>query len=139
MVAALRAFRDAHPPVRFITSFAMVGDQCITVLDTGETESEISHCGDPWLPEDDLARVLAGENLAANVLNADDFGVWVSGTAPVRDADGAIVAAVTVDAPAAGVGRPVGCRRTAPTPWRPCCRRPPSASAGPRSRRSPTA
>ena len=99
MVAALRQFRDAHPPLRFITSFAMAGDQCITVLDTGETESEVSHCGDPWLAEDELARVLAQENTLANVLNADDFGVWVSGIAPVRDEQGTIVAAVTVDAP----------------------------------------
>ena len=77
----------------------MAGDQCITVLDTGETESEVSHCGDPWLAEDELARVLAQENTLANVLNADDFGVWVSGIAPVRDEKGTIVAAVTVDAP----------------------------------------
>ena len=73
----------------------MAGDQCITVLDTGETEDDISHCGDPWLPEDELARVLAGESLSANVLTADDFGVWVSGIAPVRDAAGTVVAAVT--------------------------------------------
>ena len=101
MVSVLRRLRDANPPARFITSFAMVGDQCVTVLDTGETEREVSHCGDPWLPEDDLARVLAGDDLLANVLTADDFGVWVSSAAPVRDAQGSIVAAVTVDAPVA--------------------------------------
>ena len=100
MVAALRRFRDAHPQVRFVTSFAKVGDQCLTVLDTGETEDDVSHCGDPWLPEDELACVLAGENPQANVLTADDFGVWVSSVAPVRDSEGAVVAAVTVDAPA---------------------------------------
>jgi len=99
MVATLRAFRDAHPPLRFVTSFALVGDQCITVLDTGETDNEVSHCGDPWLAEDELARVLAHEEALANVVNADDFGVWVSGIAPLRDAQGTIVAAVTVDAP----------------------------------------
>ena len=99
MVGALRRLRDHNSPVRFVTSFAMVGDQCITVLDTGDTENEISHCGDPWLPEDELLRVLAGESLLANVLNADDFGVWVSGIAPVHDAQGTVVAAVTVDAP----------------------------------------
>jgi diguanylate cyclase (GGDEF)-like protein len=100
MVSALRAFRDAHPPMRFITSFALVGDRCITVLDTGESDSELSHLGDQWLAQDELAAVLAGESPTANVLNADDFGVWVTGTAPVREADGSVVAAITVDAPA---------------------------------------
>jgi diguanylate cyclase (GGDEF)-like protein len=100
MVAALRQFRNAHPPLCFITSFALQGDQCITVLDTGESESEVSHCGDPWLAEDELARVLAQEGPLANVLTADDFGVWVSGIAPVHDEKGTVVAAVTVDAPA---------------------------------------
>ena len=72
-------------------------------------EAELSHCGDPWLPEDDLARVLADESLPANVLTADDFGVSVSSAAPVRDEKGAIVAAVTVDAPTAveGFGQPL--------------------------------
>ncbi len=100
VVEVLRRLRDANPPVRFITTFAMRGDQCVSVLDTGETENDISRCGDPWLPEDELARALAGESLLANVLNADDYGVWVSGIAPVCDAEGAVVAAVTVDAPA---------------------------------------
>jgi len=100
MVSALRELRDDNPPVRFITSFAVHGDQCVTVLDSGEAESDASRCGDPWLPEDELARVLAGQSLLANVLNADDYGVWVSGIAPVRDAGGCVVAAVTVDAPA---------------------------------------
>jgi diguanylate cyclase (GGDEF)-like protein/excisionase family DNA binding protein len=99
MVSALRQFRDSHPPLRYLTSFAVAGDQCITVLDTGETQDELSHCGDPWLAEDELARVLTQESTMANVLNADDFGVWVSGIAPVRDEKGKIVAAVTVDAP----------------------------------------
>jgi len=99
-VAALRRRRDEHPPVRFVTSYALVGDGCITVLDTGESDHEASHVGDTWLPDDELARVLHGESLAANILDADDFGVWVSGIAPLRDAGGNIVGAVTVDAPA---------------------------------------
>ncbi len=100
MMGALRRFRDAHPPVRFITSFALDGDECITVLDTGETEGELSHVGDPWLADDELMRVLTGKRLQANVLDADDFGVWVSGTAPLHDEKGAVVAAINVDLPA---------------------------------------
>ena len=99
-VAALRRLRDEHPPVRYVTSYALVGDGCITVLDTGETDHESSHVGDPWLPDDELARVLRGESLDSNILDADDFGVWVSGIAPLRDAAGSVVGAVTVDAPA---------------------------------------
>ncbi len=100
MVASMRELRDASPPVRYITSFAMRGEQCISVLDTGESEREISHIGDPWLPHDELAAVLAGQSPATNALNADDFGVWITGLAPVLDAAGAVAAAVTVDVPA---------------------------------------
>jgi diguanylate cyclase (GGDEF)-like protein len=102
MIAVLRACRDAHPPLRFITSFAMVDGQCITVLDTGETDDDISHVGDRWLPHDELRWALCGRRLAANVLNADDFGVWITGTAPICDASGEVVAAVGVDVPAIG-------------------------------------
>ncbi len=102
MVETLRAFRDTHAPVRFITSYALADDRCITVLDTGESEDDLSHVGDLWLADDEVARVLAGERLTANVLDADDFGVWVSGTVPLRDGDGVVVAALTVDVPVVG-------------------------------------
>jgi diguanylate cyclase (GGDEF)-like protein/excisionase family DNA binding protein len=100
MVATLRELRAAHPSVRFVTTFALVGDQCITVLDTGEIEADVSHCGDEWLAHDELAKVLAGESLQANVLNADEFGVWVSGIAPLLGCDGSVVGVVNVDATA---------------------------------------
>ena len=100
MVGALRAFRDENPPVRFVTSFAMADERCISVLDTGEDESDVSHVGDHWLAQDVLAAVLAGGRSTANVLNADDFGVWVTGTAPLCARDGTALGAVTVDVPA---------------------------------------
>ena len=70
------------------------------MLDTGEDESEVSHVGDHWLAQDVLAAVLAGGRSTANVLNADDFGVWVTGTAPLCARDGTALGAVTVDVPA---------------------------------------
>ena len=100
MIGALRAFRDKHPPIRFITTFAREADECITVLDTGESEQEFSHCGDPWPSEDErLIRVLNDDAVPVNILDADPFGVWVSGMAPVRNERGTIVAAVSVDTP----------------------------------------
>ena len=108
MVLALRAFRDQHPPVRFITTFARDGGECITVLDTGESDDEISRCGDPWPSEDaELTRVLGGDALSVNVLDADAFGVWVTGIAPVRDESGKIIAAISVDATGCRVARQV--------------------------------
>jgi diguanylate cyclase (GGDEF)-like protein len=100
MVQALRAFRDEHPPVRFVTSFSHVGGDVISVLDTGETDTELSHVGDHWIAQDELAAVLSGGRSPANVLNADDYGVWVTGTAPICTADGTAIGAVTVDVPA---------------------------------------
>jgi diguanylate cyclase (GGDEF)-like protein/excisionase family DNA binding protein len=100
MVAALREFRDQNPPVRFVTSFSRTEERCISVLDTGEDESEVSHVGDLWLAQDVLAAVLAGGRSTANVLNADDYGVWVTGTAPLCAGDGTVLGAVTVDVPA---------------------------------------
>ena len=100
MVAALRRFRDDHPGVRYITTYAMVGDTCITILDTGETANEVSHIGDHWFEHDELAAVLAGSSLDANAFSADEYGVWVSRCAAIRDAQGAVVGALTVDEPA---------------------------------------
>ena len=99
-VGALRVVRDAHPPVRFVTTFAVHGDACVSVLDTGESAEELSHCGAPWLPHDELAAVLAGETLDSNVVNADEFGVWVTCVAPLRTGRGEVFGAVTVDMPA---------------------------------------
>ena len=99
MVARLRSLRDANPPVRFITTFARCGDGYMAVLDTGETPRDVSHIGDMWLPHDELAAVLDGRSVDANVLNADEFGVWVTCVAPVKAADGSVMAAVTVDIP----------------------------------------
>ena len=106
MVAALRRLRDEHPPVRFITTHAPgEGHYYVSVLDTGESEEELSHCGDPWLPvdwlpRDLLAALLAGRRLQSAVVHADAFGVWVSGYATLFDSAGAPVAVVTVDEPA---------------------------------------
>ncbi len=135
MVKSLRGLRDANTQVRFVTTFALIDGQCAAVLDTGETEEELSHIGEPWFAAPMLERVLAGETLAANVLTADEFGVWVTGLAPVCDASGAVVAAVT------SICRPwnqPACSSSTPTfrlVWLPCCSRRPCAPAALSSRR----
>ena len=104
MVGALRELREANPPVRFITTFVLQGDACITVLDTGVTAEDRSPVGEPWLPHDELAAVLSGGELDANVVNADEFGVWVTCVAGLPACDGDGASAVTVDLPAVESG-----------------------------------
>jgi diguanylate cyclase (GGDEF)-like protein len=50
--------------------------------------------------DDELPQVLAGERPQVNAVFADEFGVWITGLAPIRDATGDIVAAAVADLPA---------------------------------------
>ena len=96
----LREVRDEHPPVRFITTHAKVGNRFIVIGD-GEEEAtgEKSHLGEEIFTDDDLHSVLAGERLNMNTLLADEFGVWIDALAMVRDGDGKAVAVVAADLP----------------------------------------
>jgi diguanylate cyclase (GGDEF)-like protein len=100
MTTTLLSFRRSYPSVRLLTTFAMVDRECVTVLDPCDGDDDRSHCGDPWLPCDQLAAALEGRDLEANALNADQFGVWISGFAPIRAADGTIAGALSIDLPA---------------------------------------
>jgi diguanylate cyclase (GGDEF)-like protein len=96
----LRDVRDANPPTRFLTTHAQVDDRYVIGVDPEEQESERSHVGEEIFADDELPQVLAGLRPQVNTLFADQFGVWVTGLAPVRDAQGHIVAAVAADLPA---------------------------------------
>jgi diguanylate cyclase (GGDEF)-like protein len=96
----LREVRDAHPPVRFITTHARVGNRYIVIGD-GEEEAtgEKSQLGEEIFTDDDLHAVLAGERLNMNTLFADEFGVWINALAMVRDGNGKAIAIVDADLP----------------------------------------
>jgi diguanylate cyclase (GGDEF)-like protein len=96
----LREVRDANPPTRFLTTHAEIDKKFVLGVDPEEQESERSHFGDEIFADDELPVVLAGQRPQVNTLFADQFGVWVTGLAPVRDATGRIVAAVAADLPA---------------------------------------
>ncbi|MCX6362967.1 MAG: diguanylate cyclase [Actinobacteria bacterium] len=96
----LREVRDANPPTRFLTTHAEVDKKFVIGVDPEEKESERSHVGDEIFADDELPEVLAGRRPPVNTLFADEFGVWVTGLAPIRDAAGRIVAAVAADLPA---------------------------------------
>ena len=96
----LREVRDANPPTRFLTTHAEIDKKYVIGVDPEEEESERSHLGDEIFADDELPEVLKGNKAPVNTLFADEFGVWVSGLAPIRDAKGTIVAAVAADLPA---------------------------------------
>ncbi|MCX6372441.1 MAG: diguanylate cyclase [Actinobacteria bacterium] len=98
----LREVRDANPPTRFLTTQAQIDKKYMLCVDPEEDEAELSHLGDEFLANDELPLVLAGRQPAANTVFADQFGVWITGQAPICDAAGNIVAAVAADLPALG-------------------------------------
>jgi diguanylate cyclase (GGDEF)-like protein/excisionase family DNA binding protein len=96
----LREVRDANPPTRFLTTHAQVDKRYVIGVDPEEDESEKSHLGDEIFVDDELTQVLAGERPQVNTVFADEFGVWITGLAPIRDASGDIVAVAVADLPA---------------------------------------
>ena len=98
--AVLREVRDANPPTRFLTTHAQVEKRFVIGVDPEEEPSEKSHLGDEIFADDELPQVLEGERPDVCAVFADEFGVWITGLAPIRDASGQIVAAVAADLPA---------------------------------------
>ena len=98
----LREVRDAHPPTRFLTSHTRIDKKYVIGVDPEEQETTRSHFGDEIFADDELPLVLEGRRPLVNTVFADEFGVWISGLAPIHDADGKIVGAVSADLPALG-------------------------------------
>jgi diguanylate cyclase (GGDEF)-like protein/excisionase family DNA binding protein len=98
--ATLRAVCAEHPPTRFITSSVRHGRKTVVVCDSGEGADGRPHIGHDIMTDDELLEVFAGGVLDINVLFADQWGVWVSGVAPLTDSEGEIVAVVAADIPA---------------------------------------
>jgi diguanylate cyclase (GGDEF)-like protein/excisionase family DNA binding protein len=96
----LREVRDANPPTRFLTTHAQIDKRFVIGVDPEEDENEKSHLGDEIFADDELPQVLKGNRAEVNAVFADEFGVWITGLAPIRDASGQIVAAVAADLPA---------------------------------------
>ena len=100
IAAILRRVRDANPPTRFLTTHLQAGKKFVIGVDPEEDETMRSHFGDEIFADDELPAVLGGGRPLGNTVYADEFGVWVTGLAPVLGADGATVAAVAADLPA---------------------------------------
>jgi len=96
LAKALREVRDGHAGVRFLTAISPELEGLRMICDPEEDPALRSHPGDP------VDRSTVGEELMIaegdrNVLELDDYGVWVSGTAEVRDDEGALVGIACAD------------------------------------------
>jgi diguanylate cyclase (GGDEF)-like protein len=96
----LRRVRDAHPPTRYLTTQVALNGRYAIGVDPEEDPALFSHFGFEIFPDAELPMVLQGKELKTNTVMADGFGVWVTSLAPIRAADGTVVAAVAADLPA---------------------------------------
>ena len=96
----LREVRDAHPPTRYLTTHAQRERRFIIGVDPEEDPALHSSLGDEIFDDEEMTQVLTGSRAQVNTVFADEFGVWVTGLAPIADASGQVVAAVAADLPA---------------------------------------
>jgi diguanylate cyclase (GGDEF)-like protein/excisionase family DNA binding protein len=96
----LREAREASGSARYVTVFGRDSRKTIVLADSAAGSSDSPRLGDEIVSDDELLEVFAGRTLPANVLFVDQWGVWISGVAPVTDSDGAVVAVVAADIPA---------------------------------------
>ena len=96
----LRQVRDANPPTKYLTTHARMDKKFVIGVDPEENAADHSHLGDEIFVDDELPLVLDGRRPEVNTVFADQFGVWVTGLAPIYDTAGRIVAAAAADLPA---------------------------------------
>ena len=101
IAGVLRDVLKASEGIRYLTTQRKVGSRVVFVVDAEETEQCKSHIGDElFAVDDEMREVLAGLKADRNALYADEFGVWITASAPLRDGKGNIVGLVAADSPA---------------------------------------
>ena len=96
-------------------------------VDPEEEPTQKSHLGDEIFADDEMQHLLNGTQAEVNTLFADEWGVWVTGLAPIRNAEGNIVATTSADPPRSPRPRTRRCAATAARPSPPCSRPRPCA------------
>jgi diguanylate cyclase (GGDEF)-like protein/excisionase family DNA binding protein len=97
---ALREVRDANPPTRFVSTQRRSEKRFIVVVDAETEDTYHSPIGEEVASDEDLAAVWGGNAPETNMLYVDQWGVWLSGSVPVKNSKGQVVATVSADLPA---------------------------------------
>jgi diguanylate cyclase (GGDEF)-like protein len=93
----LRAARDSEPAVRYVQAIAARGKGYVIVAEAEEPGAEHSPIGEEVFPDESLRQSFSGEEPDVVLLGADQWGVWVSGVAPVYDEAGDVAFVVMAD------------------------------------------
>lgn len=100
LVEVLDRVLKRHEGIRFLTTQRKDGARLVYVVDPEESEDWKSHIGDDLYTADyETGEVLRGLKPDANAIYADEFGIWVTGTAPICNSQGDVVALVAADSP----------------------------------------
>jgi GAF domain-containing protein/HAMP domain-containing protein len=98
--------RDAGTDYRFVYSLREVGDDIQFIVDAEESEEDVSYLGDIYgdLPQEvaELIPVLE-EPYVYDEFYEDEWGIWLTGYAPIRKSDGTVDAVLAIDIPANSV------------------------------------
>ena len=87
LAGRLRQARDAHPEVRHLTALVAGREGWEMLCDPEEDPLLRSHMGEAAdIGDRDIHAVM--DTAARNVLELDDFGIWICGVADVRDENG---------------------------------------------------
>jgi len=97
ITATLRAVCEGYTEARYIMTSMRAGKRTVVVCDSASPSPDKPHIGDEMVADDELLEVFADREADANVLFVDRWGVWISATTPLRDADGRVTAAVTAE------------------------------------------
>jgi diguanylate cyclase (GGDEF)-like protein len=100
LAQVLREVRDANPPTRFVSTQRRLEKHFVMVVDAEEDAAYHSPVGEEVASDEDLKAVYDGNPAETNMLFVDQWGVWLSGTAPVKNSKGQTVAMVSADLPA---------------------------------------
>ncbi|MCX6363401.1 MAG: GAF domain-containing protein [Actinobacteria bacterium] len=101
ITGALLAVWAANPPTRYISTHVRRGTKTVIVCDSGEASIGKPHLGDETVTDDEFVEVFEGRSVDATVLFVDQWGVWISGVAPLLDAEGKVTAVIAAEIQAA--------------------------------------
>jgi diguanylate cyclase (GGDEF)-like protein len=101
ITAALRAVLREHPPVVSINTTVRSGQNKVAAVVDVEVDDELwTPIGSELYAEEAELAMYEGRRTDNVAVSVDEWGMWVSGYAPIEDAGGEVVAGVSASIPA---------------------------------------